>query len=242
MPPLPSFRKWVSELVATERVNLMTPDEMLDHALGQLDGHALETAELALAADAILAAKSARLRLVLDFLLDDGLDDIKAPANLAHMTALAVRELSRTKPVGKRTKRFSDYLPVTVGFRWADVAVAATILVAGVATLIPAIQRSRDRMNQAGCTFNLQNLGVGLLQYRDQNGSYPYIPRESPGSHAGSYALLLHDAGYLDDPARLHCPCFSYSENLQHPPLPNFEAACRLKAENPERFQRVIGG
>ena len=50
-------------------------------------------------------------------------------------------------------------------FRWADFAVAASIFIAGVLTLLPAIQRSRERMNQAGCVFNLQQLGNSLAQY-----------------------------------------------------------------------------
>ena len=58
-------------------------------------------------------------------------------------------------------EQFSTRVP----FRWADIAVAAGIFIAGTLTLLPAIHRSRERMNQAGCVFNLQQLGNSLGQY-----------------------------------------------------------------------------
>lgn len=225
----------------TETVDIMTNHDLLDNVFGQLQGSAHETVELALANDPLLAARSARLRLAIDSLLDDGFD-LEPPAGLADRTSLAVGALARREQIVKKRKRFSDYLPSSVPFRTADLAVAATIFVAGILTMVPAIQRSRDRMSQAGCTFNLQQLGLGLLQYRDRYNSYPYIPPESPASHAGSFALMLHDAGYLDDPRRLHCPCYRHSGNTEHPPLLDFAAACQLKEENPKRFQEVING
>src|SRR6185437_17042377 len=86
-------------------------------------------------------------------------------------------------------------LPMRVPFRWADFAVAAGIFVAGVLTLLPAIQRSRERMNQAGCVFNLQQLGNSFGQYATLNRLMPYPPSSRADAPAGSFAAMLHDAG-----------------------------------------------
>ena len=79
---------------------------------------------------------------------------------------------------------------------------AASIFVAGVLTLLPAIQRSRERMNQAGCVFNLQQLGNSLAQYATLQASLPYPPSHRSDTHAGMFAVMLHDAGLLKRPFR----------------------------------------
>ena len=80
-------------------------------------------------------------------------------------------------------------MPIRVPFRWADFAVAAGIFVAGVLTLLPAIQRSRERMNQAGCVFNLQQLGNSFGQYASLHpvlalSAVSIGPTPPPGSFA----------------------------------------------------------
>ena len=241
MPRSRSSKKWPSGPVVTEIVDIMTNQEMFDNVMGQLEGSARGAVELTLAADSRLAARSARLKTAIDLLVDDG-SDIEPPIGLARSTIFAVAALAKSEMPVRRRKRFSELLPTSIPFRWADIAVAATIFVAGVLTLIPAIQRSRDRMNQAGCTFNLKEIGQGLLQYRDRYDAYPYLTPESPASHAGSYALILHDAGFLNDSRHLYCPCFQHTGSREHAPMPNLQTACLLKTENPERFQSAIAG
>ena len=92
-------------------------------------------------------------------------------------------------------------------FRWADFAVAAGIFIAGTLTLLPAIHRSRERMNQAGCVFNLQQLGNSLAQYASLHPFLPYPPSHRSDTHAGMFAVMLHDAGVLDNLSVLDCPC-----------------------------------
>ncbi len=69
-----------------------------------------------------------------------------------------------------------DQVATRLPFRWADFAVAAGIFIAGTLTLLPAIHRSRERMNQAGCVFNLQQLGNSLAQYASLHPFLPYPP------------------------------------------------------------------
>ena len=80
-------------------------------------------------------------------------------------------------------------LPIRLPFRWADFAVAAGIFIAGTLTLLPAIQRSRERMNQAGCVFNLQQLGNSLAQYASLHPFLPYPPSHRSDTHAGMFAV-----------------------------------------------------
>ena len=136
----------------------MKADEMIDYVLGQVDGAERERLERALRDDGEQAARVERLRQAIYRLLDDG-TPFEHPPDLSHRTVAFVARNRR------RTLSLADYVPVRVPFRWADFAVAASIFIAGVLTLLPAIQRSRERMNQAGCVFNLQQLGNSFGQY-----------------------------------------------------------------------------
>ena len=112
----------------------------------------------ALRGDGEPAVRVERLRQAINRLLDDG-TPFEHPPGLAQRTVAFVARNRR------RSRSLPDYVPVRVPFRWADFAVAASIFIAGVLTLLPAIQRSRERMNQAGCLFNLQQLGNSFGQY-----------------------------------------------------------------------------
>ena len=59
--------------------------------------------------------------------------DAEPPAGLARSTLALVAQVPTSKP-----RSILDYVPVRVPFRWADFAVAATIFIAGVLTLVPA--------------------------------------------------------------------------------------------------------
>src|SRR5262249_33512442 len=125
----------------------MNAQDMLDHALGQLEGPRRAEVERQLAADPSQAHTYDCLVRAIEQLLDDGLA-FEAPPDLARRTLAYVSE-------HRRQRRILDFVPVRVPFRWADVAVAACVLLAGVLTLLPAVQRSKARMDQAACVFNL---------------------------------------------------------------------------------------
>jgi hypothetical protein len=209
----------------------MNAQDMLDHAFGQLEGAAREQADADLAADPEQAERFDRLVRAIHDLFDDG-RTFEAPPDLAIRTMAFVSENRR----GRR--RLFDSVPTTVPFRWADAAVAACIVLAGLLTLAPALHRSRDRMNQAACVFNLQQLGLGLAQYGHHNRSYPYqSPDDCPQAATGTFAAILHDAGLLEDVAILDCPC---NGSCPHTPLPNLKTLCDLKAGDPDRYQKLL--
>jgi len=208
----------------------MNAQEMIDHAFGQLDVPARERIEAELASDPRSAETFDRLVRAIDQLLDDG-QEFEPPAGLAARTLSFVAENRR------RRRTLLDFVPLTVPFRWADVAVAASILLAGVLTLLPAVQRSRDKMNQAGCVFNLQQLGLGLAQYGHQHRMYPYQPPDCPSAATGTFAAQLHDLGLIDNLSILDCPC---NGSCPHTPLPAIDALCDLKDDDPGLYRKIL--
>jgi hypothetical protein len=124
-------------------------------------------------------------------------------------------------------------------FRWADFAVAASIFIAGVLTLLPAIQRSRDRMNQAGCVFNLQQLGTSLAQYATLHPFLPYPPQHRSDTHAGMFAAFLSESGLLHDLSILDCPCNGRSPHRMTQ-LASFEQIDRVRRTDPERYREML--
>src|SRR5262249_27563558 len=161
-----------------------------------------EQADRELAADPKAAATVDRLTRAVRVLLDDG-EAYEPPDGLVRRTSEFVAEAVR------RRRTILDFVPVIVPFRLADVAVAAGIFLAGVLTLLPAVQRSRERMDVAGCTYNLQQLGRALWQYGSRNQHYPFGPEQDRNAPAGSFVALLHDSGLLSeaDLRSLDCPC-----------------------------------
>jgi hypothetical protein len=210
----------------------MNADHMIDYVLGRLEGPDREHLEAVLHSDPEASARVQVLSRAVYLLLDDG-DDLPQPAGLAART-IAMVARSRNRP-----RSILDYVPVRVPFRWADFAVAATIFIASVLTLVPAVERSRERMNQAGCVFNLQQLGQSLAQYASLHPFYPYPPSQPSGAHAGTFVALLHDAGMLRDLSVLDCP--NNGRCPERPTdLPSFEQLEHIRRTNPERYQKIL--
>jgi hypothetical protein len=205
----------------------MNANDMLDYAFGQLEGPAREQADRELAADAGQAETCDRLVRAINQLLNDG-QTIEPPPDLVRLTLVFVAENRR------RRRTLLDYVPMTVPFRWADVAVAACILLAGLLTLLPAIQRSKGKMNQVACVFNLQQLGLGLAQYGLQHRVYPYSPRAT----SGSFATMLHDTGLLHDLSTLDCPCNGACQQVA---LPDHRVLTNPKVDDPGRYRKFLG-
>ena len=181
-----------------EMVDPMKPDDLLDYSLGQLEGHSLAVFEAELARDPDLAAEADRLTYALRQMLDDG-DPYSPPVGLADRTKAFVNDAK-----GKRA--ILDFVPKRVPFRWTDVAVAAGILIAGLLTLLPAIKSGREKMNQAACAFNLQQLGTGLAKYATRHQHYPQVFNKEAETAVGWYAAALDNESLLDAKT-LHCPC-----------------------------------
>jgi prepilin-type processing-associated H-X9-DG protein len=209
----------------------MNTQDMLDHALGRLESPDRERAEIEITSDLAMAEKFDRLSRAIHQLLDDGPID-EPPPGLASRTVLAIVEAHRAR------RSILDFAPVRVPFRWADVAVAASILLAGLLTLVPAVQKSRQQMDQAGCVFNLQQVGFGLTQYAQQHHVYPYANRDCPAADAGSFAAMLHEAGLLPDLSILDCPSNGPSPAAKS--LPDMKTLGVIRKTDPAHYQRLV--
>jgi hypothetical protein len=210
----------------------MNADELLDFALGQLEDPRRRALEEACRSDPELAARVQKTRLALDLLADDGAV-FAPPPGLASRTLAFVAQNPASHSI-------LDYVPARVPFRWADFAVAASIFIAGLLTLVPAVQRSRERMNQAGCVFNLQQIGKSLAQYATINPSYPAPPSHRADAQSGLFVALLRDAGVLPDVSVLDCP-YNGPCDLQHArQLAPFEQADDLRKTDPETYAKTV--
>ena len=216
--------------IEMETADPMNATHMIDYALGKLDDPAREQLESEASSDPQLAESLERLTRAVQRLVDDG-ETIEPPPHLARRTL---------EFVGQRRHRTSilEFIPVKVPFRWTDVAVAASIFLASLLTLVPALHRSRERMDQAGCGFNLQQLGLSLAQYAARHGHFPYAPPGQPNEATGSFAVTLHDSDLLPDMAMLDCPC--NGTHLGHEPLPRLEKLPELRTKAPDRYRNLV--
>lgn len=213
----------------------MNPNDILDYAFGQLDGPARAEFESRLATDRDASRTVEHLTRSLHTLLDDGLT-YDPPTGLARRTALLVAETANRK------RSILDFVPVVVPFRAADVAVAAGIFVAGLLTLLPAVSKSREKMDIAGCTYNLQQLGRALWQYGSRHNHYPFGPEHNSAAPTGSFVSMLNDSGLLQDSdiRSLDCPCAGKHRERTRRSLPDFTTACKLAEQNPELATEAV--
>jgi len=172
------------------------------------------------------------LRVAVDRLLDDG-SEPECPSELARRTVAFVAR-NRRRPM-----TLLDQVATRLPFRWADFAVAAGIFIAGTLTLLPAIHRSRERMNQAGCVFNLQQLGNSLAQYASLHPFLPYPPANRRDTHTGMFAVILHDAGVLDNLSVLDCPCNGACPHGMKE-LASFEQVDKIRKTDPDTYRRML--
>lgn len=210
----------------------MTPQDMIDYVLGCLDDDERVAADGRIATDSDLAAKIECMQRRLRQLLDDE-EAIEPPPDLTRRT-MALVASSPTRP----RRPILEFVPVTVPFRWADVAVAASIFLAGLVTLLPAVHRSKVQTDQTLCAFNLGQLGQGLSHYAATHGYYPYPPPDSPVPYAGIFKVMLNDSGHLFDPSMLDCP--SNGRRRSDMPLPDYKTLCDLQQRDPGQLKKLL--
>jgi hypothetical protein len=214
----------------------MNADQMLDYALDQFDDPARCEVERSMAVDPATADRVERLTRAVRLLLDDGDDDAYAPPpDLARRTIARVAETRERR----RRRTILDFVPASRSFRWGDVAVAASIFFAALLTLIPPASRARERMAQAGCTYNLQQLGRALWLYGNKHHHYPTAPDQVPDVESGSHLAMLNEDGLLpDDLAILDCP--SSGHRGKHAPVPGFQELIELRAANRGQYNAAL--
>lgn len=128
--------------------------------------------------------------------------------------------------------------------RWADVIMTASICLAAVSLLFPAIWTMRQQQQITVCQNNLQHLGVSLASYagRSANGRIPFIPASGNSSFAGYYAIVLMESGQLEDARWLICPSSELAKQIESFRIPGEVEIDRATGEPLVRQQRIAGG
>ncbi len=214
----------------------MTPNHSLDYALGRTEELDLDAIEARRDANPELSAHLDRLASQLDLLLDDGLDDLDPPSGLSSRTIFLVAAERKSTPVKRHTL---DFAPSRLPFGFKDFAVAAGILLCTLATLMPAMHRHKAQMDQASCGYNLQQLGLGLLQYASINRSYPNVHDRGEHLPVGAFAAMLQESGLLHDPRLLHCPCNGPCPAAGHP-LPAMAQLIAMGDRDPSQLAALL--
>ncbi len=99
-----------------------------------------------------------------------------------------------------------ELAPAPRRFGFGDFAMAATIFLASLLALAPAVLRGKERWGRAACLNNLQKVGVRLHQYAALNHAYPFVDSEEQVPHAGAILCRLKEAGLPDRPPRPAVP------------------------------------
>ncbi|QDV33393.1 hypothetical protein [Tautonia plasticadhaerens] len=181
----------------------MNDSALFDEAFGQLGPEQIELLDRASAADPALASRRDRLHRALDLLLDS--DEPEPPPGLADRTFDRIARHAEEP-------RILEFAPNRPRYRWADVGVAAAVMLIGLMSLVPAV---RDQSRQAGqltCVDNLRQVGLALNQYASTFETYPHVDPSCPASYVGAAFVQLGEAGLLRDRAILDCPCDGLEE------------------------------
>ena len=117
----------------------MNASDTLDYTLGQLEGEAAEEASRQVDNDPALADRVERLGRSLELLLDDGEDAYAPPLDLARAALAFVGLAARERPT------VLELAPAPAGGSAGDFAMAATIFLASLLALAPAILRGKER-------------------------------------------------------------------------------------------------
>jgi prepilin-type processing-associated H-X9-DG protein len=200
----------------------MNASDMLDYVLGQLEGDDAERVAREVESDPAAAERVERLAYSLDLLLDDGEYAYVPPSGLARRTLEFVERAVAERPA------VLELAPAPRRFRLGDFAMAATIFLASLLALAPAVLRGKERWGRAACLNNLQKVGVRLHQYAALNHAYPFVDSEEEVPHAGAILCRLKEAGFPIEPRDLQCPCSESGSKIERVPRYS-EVAERMK-------------
>lgn len=89
------------------------------------------------------------------------------------------------------------YCSTRRAFTLLELLVVVSIITVLIAMLLPALGKARERVRQANCAGNLNQIGKGFLTYAAESGSFPLVPPPRP-SNFGKWHFPALAAGAPD--------------------------------------------
>ncbi|MCA1684556.1 MAG: DUF1559 domain-containing protein [Planctomycetia bacterium] len=103
------------------------------------------------------------------------------------------------------------------GFTLIELLVVIAIIAVLIALLLPAVQAAREAARRAQCVNNLKQIGIGLHNYHDTVGAFPFGVGEAGWNHWSATTMLLP---YMEQTALFNAINFSYNLSPAAPGCP----------------------
>lgn len=211
-----------------------TEIELLGYLLDALESDERAALESRLASDPQLQRSVQVLRRCLTPLRSDA-EHCTPPLSLADRCCRWIEGQAKPKPV------HVEYAGGRATWRWADLAVAASVLFVASMLFFPSVMKSRFDQQVAYCSENLRQIGTAAWQYSQQHGNYfPYVPSEGNYAAAGIFGPTLTEGRYLTKPQALLCPSSPQAAADQAPVT--FASLRNAQGEELLQLQRSMGG
>jgi prepilin-type processing-associated H-X9-DG protein len=161
-------------------------------------------------------------------------DPVEPPAGLAERTIDRVERF--------QLSRWREWSGGAGKSRPVDWMVATAVLGVAAMLVLPAIISLRRDQDQLACGHRLQQLGVALAAYAEQENSLlPYVAEDGIANNAGVFSVLLKSRDLLPENKSLVCPTASNAIAV----VPSVEQYIAESQRSPVRFdqvRRLMGG
>ncbi len=160
---------------------------------------------------------------------------------IAHAALHVTVPASAANAAVRSGPNWTDRPVPTRRWRFADVSVAAGILVAALSVVVPAIIQSRANAQRLACGERLTRTYAGVVNYADfHNGLLPMAtPVAGYQGKAGVSAVALRDGGFIESDDVI-CPGSELAaDGVQIPSMDQLRAATGSELEE---LMRVMSG
>jgi hypothetical protein len=213
-------------------------DDLVGYLLKTIEPETLQDIEALLQTQPELRSRLDLLERALAPLGADAVDP-EPPPTLVLLTLARIAEHQCHKlPPAPPPPRHQVGPPPRRWLRWADVLVAALILIllSGLGTS-SILHIWRDYHGRTACQNNMQMVWKGLQQYcSTHEGNFPRVEENGPRGVAGIFVPILHDARMLGPQVSVTCP----AQGRVAPTSRSVQELEELFANSPEEFAQEV--